>query len=142
MLLLLTGFTLQVVICSCARLSPLPNCSEDFGINVVSTPPGCEIQILRHLSAGAGWLIRPYLVWDDDRRAAADSHDGQGRLSGQEVQDLRNFCHLTERQSPVKPGDGARFSQRFHRWQQLLQQVLVKCASSAPMGLCSAHFIK
>lgn len=114
MLLLLTGFTLQVVICFCARLSALPNCSEDFGINVVSTPPGCEIQILHHLpgAAGtAGWLIRPYLVWDDDRRAAADSHDGQGRLGGEEVQDLRNFCHLRKRQTSVKPGDRAPFSQ-------------------------------
>lgn len=71
--------------------------------------------MLRHLPGGAGsagWLIRPYLVWDDDGGAAADSHDGQGRLSGEEVQDLRNFCHLRERQSPVKPDNDFTLSSR------------------------------
>lgn len=30
------------------------------------------------------------LVWQDDSRASTDAHDGHGRLSGNEVQDL---CH-------------------------------------------------
>lgn len=44
-----------------------------------------------------------YLERDDHCRAATDTHDGQRRLGGEEVQDLSHFCHLsTEQRSSVE----------------------------------------
>lgn len=52
------------------------------------------------LQGGDGPMIgSQYLVWYDNCRAATDAHDRQGCLSGEEVQDLCNFCHLRAKQT-------------------------------------------